>query len=180
MDQRDYEWQDRNYVLRWFGKKAKKAKNAYRQYMKEGLPQGKRPELVGRRLIRSSGKWSSKISRRSGLKKEKKDPRILGNGDFVERVIKEADEKIKHHLPTNKILEKVPKIIAEICRSAGIGIQELRSGSRHGKLPKVRKDIAMQLIKEYEITLAEAGRQLGFTLSAVSKMLSRNESGLSI
>ena len=116
-------------------------KNAYRQYMKEGLSQGNRPELVGGRLIRSSDKWSSKISHRSGLKKEKKDPRILGNGDFVERVIKEADEKIKHHLPTKKVLEKVPKIIAEICRSAGIGIQELDPEADAVSCPKSERTL---------------------------------------
>jgi hypothetical protein len=179
MGDRNYEWQDWNYVLRWFGKKTEEAKSAYRQYIKEGQAQGNRLELVGGRLVRSSGKWSSEKSHRSGLTKEKRDQRILGSGDFVERVIKETDEKIKYHLPTNGTLERIPKIIEGICRSEGIGIQELRSGSRRGNLSKVRQDIAIRLIKEYGITLAEVGRQLGLTMSAVSKMMSRKESSLS-
>jgi predicted transcriptional regulator len=35
------------------------------------------------------------------------------------------------------------------------------------------------LTKEYGITLEEAGKQLGLTVSAVSKMMSRDDSGLS-
>ncbi|MCK4603085.1 MAG: hypothetical protein KAU41_00105 [Deltaproteobacteria bacterium] len=42
-----HEWQDRDYVLSWFGKKEGKAKKAYRQYVKEGIALGRRPELVG-------------------------------------------------------------------------------------------------------------------------------------
>ncbi|RPI73330.1 MAG: hypothetical protein EHM45_20885 [Desulfobacteraceae bacterium] len=82
---------------------------------------------------------------------------------------------MKHHLPANKLLEKIPKMIEEFCRAQGVGIQELRSGSRRGNLSQVRQDIALQLIKEHGITLAEAGRQLGLTMSAVSKMVSRSE-----
>lgn len=175
MGNRNYEWQDWNYVLKCFGKTTEEAKKAYRLYMKEGLSQGNRPELVGGRMVRSSGKWSSEKSHRSDLKKGKKDLRILGSSAFVERVIKEADEKVKHHLPANKLLEKIPKMIAEFCRAQGVGLQELRSGSRRGNLPEVRQEIALRLIREHGITLAEAGRQLGLTMSAVSKMVSRSE-----
>jgi hypothetical protein len=35
-----YEWQDREYVLSWFGDKEVQAKKAYRQYVKEGIGWG--------------------------------------------------------------------------------------------------------------------------------------------
>ncbi|MEE8553797.1 MAG: transposase, partial [Desulfobacterales bacterium] len=41
------DWQDRDYVLRWYGTKQGEAKRAYRHYVKEGIDQGRRPELVG-------------------------------------------------------------------------------------------------------------------------------------
>ena len=41
------EWQDRDYVLSWFGKREGDARRAYRRYVEEGLGQGRRPELVG-------------------------------------------------------------------------------------------------------------------------------------
>ena len=43
------EWQDRDYVLRWFGQKQGDAKKAYGSgsYVAKGIDQGRRPEFVG-------------------------------------------------------------------------------------------------------------------------------------
>jgi hypothetical protein len=47
------------------------------------------------------------------------------------------------------------------------------------KVLKVKRGDRGPLIKKYGITLEEAGKQLGLTVSAVSKMMSREDSGLS-
>jgi len=63
------------------------ARKNYLQYVKEGIDQGRRPELVGGGLIRSMGGWSAVLAiRRSGAK-EVADQRIRGDGDFVKQVI---------------------------------------------------------------------------------------------
>jgi putative transposase len=49
-----HHWQDRDYVLSWFGKEEGEARRAYRKYMEEGIGQGNRPELVGGGVVRSS------------------------------------------------------------------------------------------------------------------------------
>jgi hypothetical protein len=36
------DWQDKEYVLKWFGEKAGEAKRAYRQFVKDGIDQGHR------------------------------------------------------------------------------------------------------------------------------------------
>ncbi|UCF83876.1 MAG: transposase, partial [Desulfobacteraceae bacterium] len=77
-----YECQDRDYVLSWFDKKAGEAKRAYRKYVKEGIVQGRRPDLVGGGLIRSLGGWSEVLSLRSEKERVLSDERILGSGDF--------------------------------------------------------------------------------------------------
>ena len=59
-----HEWQDRDYVLSWFGEKEGKAKKAYRQYVKEGIALGRRPELIGGGLVRFLGGWSEVLSMR--------------------------------------------------------------------------------------------------------------------
>ncbi|CAB1061143.1 conserved hypothetical protein, partial [Olavius sp. associated proteobacterium Delta 1] len=85
------DWQDRDYVLKWFGKTQGRAKDAYRNYVKKAIGEGRRPELVGGGLIRSLGGWSAvKAMRRSG-ERELSDDRILGSGEFIERIIKEAE-----------------------------------------------------------------------------------------
>ena len=94
-----YEWQDRDYVLSWFGEKEGKAKKAYRQYVMEGIALGRRPELVGGGLVRSLGGWSEVLSMRRDGKRLLTDQRILGSGDFLA----EADERLKYQLRGNRI-----------------------------------------------------------------------------
>ena len=101
MGRKKHDWQDRGYVLKWFGKKEKEAKNNYRRYVQEGISLGGRPELVGGGLIRSLGGWSDVISMRRHGGRELSDERILGNGDFVEQIIKEADDRVKQQFPEN-------------------------------------------------------------------------------
>ena len=91
MGRRKHDWQDRGDVLKWFGKKEKHAKKNYRRHVQEGISLGSRPELVGGGLIRSLGGWSNVISMRRHGDRDLSDERILGNGDFVEQIIKEAD-----------------------------------------------------------------------------------------
>jgi REP element-mobilizing transposase RayT len=48
-------WQQTDYVLSAFGKKESVAKKAYRQFMEEGVHQGRREELTGGGLVRVDG-----------------------------------------------------------------------------------------------------------------------------
>ena len=92
--------------------------------------------------------------------------------------MREADEQIKHQIPVTKIREKIQERMERICKTEKVLIQEVRSGSRRGKLPQIRSKIALSLVKEYGVSLAELGRQLGVTTAAVSRMLSKHEADL--
>jgi REP element-mobilizing transposase RayT len=167
------EWQDRDYLLAWFGKIEGEAKKAYRKYVQEGIAQGRRPELVGGGLIRSQGGWSQVISMRRHGGRELSDERILGCGDFVEGVIKEADERLKYQFRENERRQKVEEVIQEVCRKENINIKELRAGSRRRRISLVGLQIASKLLEDYGIPLAEIARQLGVTTSAISKALKK-------
>ena len=52
----------------------------------------------------------------------------------------------------------------------------LESGSRRPPLPKLRRAIALKLINEYGVSLAEAARRLGISTSGVAQILRRSES----
>jgi len=51
-------WQDRRTVLGWFGRTEGRAVRTYREYVREGIPLGRRPALVGGGLVRSAGGWA--------------------------------------------------------------------------------------------------------------------------
>jgi len=168
-----YKWQNRDYVLKWFGKTQGEAKKAYRSYVIKGIKQGHRPELVGGGLIRSLGGWSAvKAMRRTG-DRELSDDRILGSGEFVERIIREAESKIQYQLPDLKQHHKIKELITRICQDANISPEELKAGSRRTQISRVRTEIAIKLVKTHGVTLAEAARQLGVSTSAISKIIKR-------
>ena len=61
--------------------------------LEEGIPLGRRPELVGGGLIRSMGGWDElKKMRLSGQDRIKSDQRILGESTFVQDVLSESEE----------------------------------------------------------------------------------------
>ena len=50
------DWQEREEVLSWFGRREGEARGAYRKYMEEGIAEGRRPELVNNRGVNNRGK----------------------------------------------------------------------------------------------------------------------------
>ena len=174
----DYGWQDRAYVLSWFGRSEKDAAAAYRQYVEEGISLGRRAELVGGGLIRSAGGWSQVMPKRRKDEGMPSDERILGGGGFVEKVLGEAEERIRHQLPMNRRLREAKEVIEAACEAKGLSSEELRSGSRRGPVSGLRKQIVRRLIREVGLSQAEAARQLGVTTTAIAKSLVRTATDL--
>jgi putative transposase len=165
------DWQDRTYVLKCFGRQIKEAIKAYKDYVKKGIEKGQRPELVGGGLVRSMGGWSQVKSMRSRDARELFDARILGSGDFVDQIIKDASINVKYQFTESERTRNVEEYIATVCKKENLTIKELSSGSRRQHVPRTRALIAKHIVKNYGVTLAEAARHLGVSTSAVSKML---------
>jgi REP element-mobilizing transposase RayT/predicted HTH domain antitoxin len=169
-------WQDRDYVLKWFGTTEGEAKRRYRQFVKNGIEQGRRPELVGGGLMRSQGNWSAiKAMGRLGMR-EKSDERILGSGEFVEHLLKQADEVRKQQFSANDRIKTAQQLVEKICQKEKISVEALRSGSRRQLVSKARTQIAVKLVEENGLSLAQTARHLGVSTSAIAKLLDRRKS----
>lgn len=167
------DWQDCDHVLSWFGKREGEARRAYLKYMKEGIAQGRRPELVGGGLVRSYGGWSAVLSLRRSEEMIRGDQRILGAAEFVERMLQESEGLMDNRLKILERSKKVESIIREECEKGEIGDKELRMGSRRGEIPRVRSEITERLVNTLGVPLAEVARLLGVSTSAVSKIIQR-------
>ena len=165
------QWQDCASVLAQFGKRASEAKDAYRRYVGEGVALGRRPELVGGGLTRSAGDWFAVRSQRPRGARELSDERILGSGEFVERILREADARALRQHGARKVSRYAERVVAEECKKSGVLVMELRSGSRRGRLPAVRTKIVRELLENYGLKLAEIARQVGISTSGVSKIV---------
>ena len=93
-------------------------------------------------MIRSLGGWSQvKALRRIG-DREQFDERILGSGEFVERMTQEADLLRKYRFTAKERQEKADAAIAAVCRGARVSIEALRNGSRRREVSQVRAELA--------------------------------------
>lgn len=167
------EWQDREYGLSWFGRKEGEARRAYRKYVAEGIALGRRPELVGGGVARSYGGWSAVLSLRKSHDKIAGDQRILGTGDFVQRVLSESGEPLRHRFSPAERSKRIEALLKEECQKGKIELEEVQMGSRRGEIPRVRLEIAKRLVKELGMSLAGVARLLGISTSAISKIMKR-------
>ncbi len=148
-------WQERDYVLKWFGEKRKEAVSNYRNFVKKGGALGKQPNLTGGGLIRSAGGWSEvKALRRIG-DRQASDERILGTGDFVEQITQQIDLVRKYRLISDNRVEKAKTLIKEKCEESSVSEEALKGGSRTGEVSKARCELALELVKECGLTYGE-------------------------
>jgi hypothetical protein len=167
-------WQDRDYVLNWFGHKEGDSQRSYREYVRGGILEGKRPELVGGGLIRSLGGWSEVQSmRRMGVRKLT-DERILGSGDFVKRILDEADHRVRKCFGSEEKAKEIKQIIDCICKKEGVDVRELQKGGKRKAVSMARFQIACKLVEEHGIPFSEVARNVGVTTPAIFNILKRN------
>jgi chromosomal replication initiation ATPase DnaA len=144
--------------------------------MEEGKDQGRRPELVGGELIRSQGGWSRVLSARGKGERVEHDARILGGGDFVAGILREANKKLRRQLRFGEREASMEGVIRKMCMEAGVGQQEVRNGGQKRRVSKVRSQIAYYLSHELGISMAEIARNLGVCSSAIIKAVQKLES----
>jgi putative transposase len=174
------DWQEREYVLRRFSDKEARAIRAYRKFVEAGKDQGRRPELVGGGLIRSLGGWSQVLGLKGKREWMEHDTRVLGSGDFVSEIIKEADKKTTRYIRASDREKLITEAIKKICLEEGIAEQELRMGGRGRKICRVRARISRYLVQEFGFSRAEIARHLGVCTSAITRAVQNRESDLSI
>ena len=169
------DWQDRDYVLSWFGSKERVAMSQYNRFVSAGVKEGRRPELVGGGLVRSQGGWAEvKSLRKLGIQSES-DDRILGNSDFVGKILEEADSIRRKQFEMSRSKESLDNLIDRNCKKAGISVNELKNGGRRKAVSQVRGILSSRLVEEYGLSFADTARLLGVSTSAVSKILGKRE-----
>ena len=172
-------WQDRRTVLGWFGATAGRAVRAYRTYVREGMPVGRRPELVGGGLVRSAGGWAEVRALRRQQTPMAGDPRILGSGEFVDGLLREAEARQITVLRRAAPPRDIEAVIARTCKRERASMEELTRGGRRGSLSAVRAALARHLVGRLGLSLAQAARHLGVSTAAISKILRKQERGVS-
>jgi REP element-mobilizing transposase RayT len=176
MNKQECPWMDTDYVLLQFNDTTRKARNAYRSFVHEGVGMGRKPELTGGGLVRSLGGWSQVQSAQRKGQKTEYDERILGSGEFVTAIFKEAEEKQVRQLKLRRTGLTIAGIIQKECAAARISERELKNGSRRHAVSMARMRIARRGVEELGLISAEIARHLGVCTSTITRAVEK-ESG---
>jgi putative transposase len=171
----DRDWQDTAAVLAYFGQKRKRAVERYEAFVREGIPQGRRADLVGGGLIRSLGGWSQVLSvRRKGLTVAS-DARILGSGAFTEHLLAEAARQEKETLRLSRKVIDLTTVVRKVIAGEGVTERELRSGSRRPGVVRARRVFCQVAVQGMGHSGAGVARFLGVTTSSVNRLAASEE-----
>ena len=169
------DWQDVESVLKRYDQRAGYARRHYWSFVEQGITQGRRHDLIGGGLIRSSGGWTEVTAARKSRNFQKSDERILGDGDFVEKVLAEAEEQRerKHRLLVQGY--DLGKVASRVSECLGVATSEIWAGGKDRKRVRARSLLCYWAVIELGMSMAELSRTLRLSSSGVSLSVKRGE-----
>lgn len=168
-------WQEIDKILGLFHDKRYLALRYYRNFVKKGIVQGRRPDLVGGGLVRSVGGWSALISMRQAKNYQKGDERILGDGDFVEQTLKAANEAMERKSVLRAQGIDLDKIANRVANLLEMDSAEVWASGRYRHIVKARSLLCYWAVRELGTSMALLSKMLNITIAAVSKSVVRGE-----
>jgi len=169
MGKQKNDWQDLVYVLELFADQKSAARRRYKAHLAKGIEMGKRPDLTGGGLLRSSGGWAAVKSLRKANIHFKSDERILGDSDFVDGVLKFADESLQRRYALNADGWNLDKLGAKAAAIYGLDPEHI---FRPGKQPIK--------VKARSVFCYWAARELGVTMTRLAGLLKISQPAVSI
>ena len=168
MNKRKAAFQKTDEVYRLFCRNRREGRREYRKFIKQGLNEGVREDLTGGGLIRSMGGWQEVLKMHKSKRRELSDERILGHGDFVEKVLKSVEEmktsdaalRDKGWTP-ERVLERVEEITG-VCR------KEIFRRSRREAHSRARAIACAWMVDCLGMRCIDVGKKMGLKQPAVS------------
>ena len=176
MGKRKRPWQDVDYVLHSFGKRIGNARKEYFAYVEAGVAQGRRRDLIGGGLVRSLGGWAEvEKLRLRGQEHIKSDERILGDSDFVDSVLGQAEEHCARQCALRRRgydLEKVAERVAEIY---GTKVWEIFGRGRQQTRVEARSLFCYWAVRELGNSLASLAIRLEMSPAGIGYAVQKGE-----
>ncbi|MDI6687999.1 MAG: transposase [Desulfobacterales bacterium] len=159
-------------VLRYFGESFKVARRRYRQFVKNGIEQGKRPEFQGGGLVRSAGGNKAGLLGRKKEARETGDARILGSGYFVNEALSKAGEEWESQTGPRPSLKALINTVSE---AFDLTSEQLKSRSRRKPIVDARSVLAKVAVRNHGYKGIEVAEALSLSPSSVSRIVESGE-----
>lgn len=175
MNKTEQPWQNVDYVWRLFSDKKKEARKIYRSFVEKGIEEGKRPDLTGGGLLRSQGGWEAiKGYRKAGIR-VKGDERILGDSDFVEKVLKSAQETIEEkYVLANRGFD-FERAVERVSEVMDMDVPQVIAFGKEPKTVQARALLCFWAHRKLGMTTIEIAGRLKLSQSAVSRLSRKGE-----
>ncbi len=159
-------------VLLHFGETKGVARRRYRQFIRNGVDQGKRPEFQGGGLVRSSGGNKAGLLGRKNEEREKGDSRILGSGDFVNTTLHQSEKLLERKYRPKKMIDDLIMVVAG---KVGVSPELICSRSRQRKPSEARAIFSYLAVEETGYSAADVARFLGVKRMSVHEAVTRGK-----
>jgi putative transposase len=166
-------WQDTEGVLGMFGEKLGAARRSYRVFVEKGITKGRRQDLTGGGLIRSAGGWEGVKALREEKVYQRSDERILGDGDFVGRVLACAEEAMEKRYALRARGVDVASIALRVSEVLGVKPEEVWAEGKYRRIVEARSLLCYWAVRELGVSMSSLGRRLGISIPSVSESVTR-------
>jgi hypothetical protein len=173
MGNAEVKWQETEYILALFGTRVNSARRVYSTYMEEGLHQGRRADLVGGGLVRSLGGWSE--VKRMGDGPAMSDERILGESDFVDKILSEAGEALDRRYELKALGYDLQRVAERASAVFGMEVAEIFSPGRQDAKVKARSLVCFWAARELGMPLSDLARAFAMSIPGISYAVTRGE-----
>ena len=175
MGKRKHDWQDADYVLKIYNNKYSMARRRYREYVKKGITDGRRSDLVGGGLIRSAGGWSVVKALRRSVNRVKGDERILGDGDFVETVLKAAQENLERKYKLEAQGYSFDWLVKRVAQLLELEPKDVLAAGKYAQSVKARSLLCYWGTRELGMTTVDLAKKLNLAQPTVSQSVMRGQ-----
>jgi putative transposase len=168
-------WMSTSETLAKFGRDINASRKAYETFIADGVGQGKREDLTGGGLLRSSGGWRAIMTAREAGLFLKSDERILGDSDFVADVLNSPDEEMERKTAYQSHgvdLDKLSRIVSEVLN---IDIGEIATPGRQPRRVQARSLFCYWAVRELGVATTTLARRFNLTQPAISLAIARGE-----
>jgi hypothetical protein len=156
-----------------FGKDLDPARQAYRAFVEEGIAGGRRADLTGGGLLRSAGGWEGVKTLREEKIYHRSDERILGDGEFVERVLASAEQAMTKRYALRSQGWGLDGVASRVAEVLGLRTDEVWAPGKHRRVVEARSLLCYWAVRELGIPMSSLARKLGISIPSVSDSVTR-------
>ena len=174
MGNADRPWQETDGVLRMFASELHEARRHYLSFVAKGVALGRREDLAGGGLVRSSGGWEAVKAERAkegGLPKG--DDRILGGTEFVDRVLSEANEVLDFNYCRKRAPVDLTALAERVAGLCGVSVEEVMTRGRRRERVEARSLFCYWAVEALGWSVGDLAGALGMAPSSVSRSVAR-------